>query len=439
MSRLLSLPVVLGAFTAMLQLPVSSVGIAYEWQTRSPAPASANEQPSHLWAAEAFLPVTADRVAAVIPAADQPAWQAYLAESGRRSKLLPNRDLVDHSSNKPLAGGPIGSSYSKGVRLNAKPDYYASEPAQTIADHVVNWQTAVGSWVKSGDYSRDRRPEDDHHDAWSTGTFDNDATIFELRYLALVAQAAGDAPKTKAWRDSFLRGLDYIFAAQYPNGGFPQIYPLVGWYHDAITFNDDALVHILDLLRDVAGRKAEFAFVPEAQAKAAKAAYERGIGCVLATQLKTPSGRLLVWGQQHDPLTLQPCAARNFEPISACSSESAGLVQFLMELPQPSPDVIRAIEGAMSWFQATEFHDVVWTRSATTGTGLAERKGAPGLWARFYELETSKPIFGDRDRSIHYAVTELSNERRLGYGWFNPRANTLPDAYAAWRKRVAAK
>jgi PelA/Pel-15E family pectate lyase len=35
---------------------------------------------------------------------------------------------------------------------------------------------------------------------------------------------------------------------------------------------------------------------------------------------------LLIWGQQHDPLTLLPTAARNFELASLASEESAGLL-----------------------------------------------------------------------------------------------------------------
>ena len=38
--------------------------------------------------------------------------------------------------------------------------------------------------------------------------------------------------RARPWRAAFQRGLEYIFAAQYPNGGFPQIYPLAGGYHD---------------------------------------------------------------------------------------------------------------------------------------------------------------------------------------------------------------
>jgi hypothetical protein len=38
--------------------------------------------------------------------------------------------------------------------------------------------------------------------------------------------------------------------------------------------------------------------------------------------------------------------------------------------------------------------------------------------ARLYELETDRPVFGDRDRTIHNAVEEISLERRNGYGWY---------------------
>ena len=394
-------------------------------------------EPPRPWAADAFLPLTAERIAA-LPTAQQPPWRAYWDKSVERSKLAGARDLVDHSSTKPLAGPPIGSSYSKGVRLGAPAEWYASEEARVIADHVANWQTPAGGWVKSGDYSRDRKPEDDHHDAWSAGTFDNDSTIYEMRFLALVSTALGDTDRSRAWRASFMRGLDCVFAAQYPNGGFPQTYPLVGWYHDAITYNDDADVHILELLRDIADRKPEFAFVPADQAALARSRLDRGIRCVLVTQLTEPDGRRTVWGQQHDPLTLQPCAARNFEPVSECSNESVGLVLFLMSIPRPSPEIVAAVEGATAWFRLRALHGVAWNRDATEGTGLVPRENAPDLWARFYEFGSGKPIFGERDRTIHYAVTELSNERRRGYGWFNSRATALDSAYAAWRKRLAS-
>ncbi|HVS51393.1 MAG TPA: pectate lyase [Opitutaceae bacterium] len=400
----------------------------------------ASAQPPKSWPADAFLPLTAARIAA-LPAAQRPAWERYWEISLAQTKLLPARDLAEHSSNKPLDTAPLGASYSKGVDLGAKPGWYATEAARAIADHVVTWQTIAGGWTKSGDYSRDRRPEDDHRDAWSAGTFDNDATIHELRYLVRVAASNAAAPdqaaRVAAWRASFLRGLDYILAAQYPNGGIPQIYPLAGGYHDAITFNDDAMEHALDLLHDVAARRPELAFVPVEKVARARDGFERGLHCILAAQLRDAAGAPTVWAQQVDSLTLAPCAARNFEPIAACSQESAGVVEFLLTLDSPSPEVIAAVDGAMAWFRARALHGVVWNRNATTGSGLESRPGARDLWARFYELGTDKPIFGDRDRTIHYIETEISFERRRGYAWFGSRPADLFSRYEKWRRELA--
>ncbi len=126
-----------------------------------------------------------------------------------------------------------------------------------------------------------------------------------------------------AYRAAFLRGLDYIFAAQYPNGGWPQVWPLQGGYHDAITYNDDAMLNVLTLLRDVSGTNSEFAFVPEKYRTRAAASLQRGIACMLATQIVV-DGRRTVWCQQHDALTLQPASARNYEMPSQVSSGKRG-------------------------------------------------------------------------------------------------------------------
>jgi len=398
------------------------------------APA-ADIPPPRPWEPDAFLPVTEARLTA-LPAAEQPAWRAYWQASASHAR--PPTKLTDPVENrdKPLVNtAPIPAVYSTRLRLDAPAAWYASAEARLLADNIAAWQRPSGGWTKGGDYRRTPRPEDDHHDAWSAGTFDNDSTIKELRFLALVLTAGEAESSAAAWRASFLRGLDYLFAAQYPNGGFPQIYPLAGGYHDAITFNDDAMVHILELLQDIADRPPGYAFVPADRAALAGERLARGIACVLATQLCGADGRRTVWGQQHDALTLKPCAARNFEPIAECSSESAGIVEFLLTIPRPSPEIVAAIDGALAWFPARALRGVAWDRPASAGSGLVERPGAPDLWARFYEIGTGRPIFGDRDRTIHYVVTELSSERRLGYGWYNTRAAALPARYAAWQAR----
>ena len=288
--------------------------------------------------------------------------------------------------------------------------------------------------MKGINYSEGRLPGTGEIDLWSRGTFDNDATIFELRFLALVAAGEPDTTGSALWREAFLHGLQYVFKAQYPNGGFPQVYPLAGGYHDAITFNDSAMTHALELLQDIAIANPGYGFVPPELREEAGRRLARGIECALATQLKSADGRLTAWCQQYDALTLQPCAARNFEPIATCTNESAALAGFLMTVAHPSPRVIVAVDGAMAWFRQVALRDLSWGRNEAHEERLRSAPGAPPLWARFYELGTDKPIFGDRDRTIHYAVGEISAERRNGYAWYGDWPAATLHAFQSWHR-----
>jgi PelA/Pel-15E family pectate lyase len=402
------------------------------------AKAAETVPPPRPWEPDAFLPVSEARIAA-LPASEQPAWRAYWQASSAQARpsIMPT-DPVENTGTLLLQSTPIPAVHSTRLNLNAAPAWYATAEARALADQIAAWQRPAGGWTKGGVYTRAPQAADDHHDDWSAGTFDNDSTISELRFLAQVIHVADTDPRAAAWHQSFARGLAYIFTAQYPHGGFPQIYPLAGSYHDAVTFNDDAMINLLELLRDIAGRDGAYAFVPAAEAAEAGDRLARGLRCVLASQLRDAAGRPTIWGQQHDALTLRPCAARNFEPAAACSSESANLALFLMSVPSPTPEIVAAVDGAMAWFQAHALPGVAWDRDATTGSGLTPKAGASGLWARFYETGSGRPIFGERDRSVHYTVTELTLERRKGYAWYNSRAAALPAAHAKWRAKLAA-
>lgn len=374
-------------------------------------------EPPRKWEADAFAPLTLARVE-TLPASERSPWVAYLRRSDETRARSPKQETADFSPLQPLATPPAGGSHSRGLNLKASKQWFAGTEAQTIADRVVAAQTIAGGWTKGVDYTRPASEQPAHKpDVWSGGTLDNDATITELRQLALTSIAATDPARAVPWNASFVRGLNYLLEAQYPNGGFPQIYPLVGGYHDAITYNDDAMVNALELLRDVAAGKPEFAFVPEELRLRCASAVARGVECILKTQIVTASGQRTVWCQQHDALTLKPCAARNFEPIAACSAESAEIVRFLSSLAHPTEEVRAAIDSAAAWFVRTAIHGFAWV-SENRVHRLVEQSGAPALWARMYEIDTNKPVFGDRDRTIHYAVEEISAERRNGYAWY---------------------
>jgi len=333
--------------------------------------------------------------------------------------------------------------------LGNAPEWYASAEARRIADGIVSYQTPAGGWSKNlnladhvrrpgesfapNNLSRFLTPDDfdaprDPH--WEyMGTLDNDATTTELRFLAKVI-AAADAQASAVWRAAFLRGVAYLLAAQYPNGGWPQVWPLEGGYHDAITFNDGAVTDAIEVLEAVAEGKGDCSFVPAEVRKRAAASVVRGMQCVLATQIKV-EGRRTVWGQQHDALTLKPVSGRNYEPPAECSSESAGVVGFLMSRPKPDRAVVAAIEDAVAWFRTTAIHGQNYVRGPE-GARLVPSNDDRVLWARFYQIGTDRPIFGDRDKTIHDDVTELSRERRNGYSWYNALPAETLRQYAEW-------
>lgn len=390
--------------------------------------------PPQAWPAEAFRPLSEERIA-TLPMGEQAAWRAYWAESEARARELPVRSTQENAPAGPLSGPPKGGAHTKGLRLDEPRVWYASQDAATIADRVVEAQTVAGGWTKGLDYLRPR-PTQAEADVWSQGTFDNDATTAELAFLARVITATADPARSEAWRRAFLRGLEYIFAAQYPNGGFPQIYPLAGGYHDAVTFNDSAVTHVLELLRDISAEGKSFDFVPATRREDAGHRLARGVACILAAQIER-AGRRTVWGQQHDPITLRPCAARNFEPAAASAAESAALARFLMSLPDPSPEIVRSVDAAVAWFARVALTGVAWDRRAEAGTGLVPAAGAPRLWARLYDIGSDRPVFGDRDRTVHFVVTEISAERRMGYGWYGDWPEATLAAYRGWRERHA--
>ena len=397
----------------------------------------------------AALSLTPERVAA-LPEAQRNAWKEYLDRSAQQMQA--DRAFLraewQAAGLKEPTPAPHGNS-ARSVPLDRPAEWYGGAEARRIAEIVVSFQTPAGGWSKNLDLSaHTRKPAesfapdnlsrylgpddfDTPRDAgWNyVGTLDNDATTTELRFLARVAAAAG-AKEGALFRASFERGVAYLLAAQFPNGGWPQVWPLEGDYHDAITFNDGAVVHALELLQEIAAGRNEFAGVPETLRQAAALAVTRGVEAIVATQI-VETGRRTVWGQQHDALTLLPAAGRNYEPAALCSSESADVMLFLMALPKPDPAVVAAVHSAAAWFEKTAIHDASYERGPN-GRRLAPRPGAARLWTRFYALGTGQPVFGDRDKSIHDTVEEISAERRQGYSWYNSGPQEALDGYSSW-------
>jgi pectinesterase len=281
------------------------------------------------------------------------------------------------------------------------------------------------------DYARGPRQPGQSYaegDRWHyVGTFDNGATTEQMRFLLAADRARGD----ERYRRAFLHGLEYVLAAQLPNGCWPQVYPLEGGYHDAATFNDDAMLRVLRLLRDVARGKAPF--VPRETRERAAESAERGIGCVLAAQVVV-DGRRTSWGAQHDPLTLAPVGARAFEPAGLSGKEGAALFGFLMEIDSPDPRVASAVRGAAAWLRET----AVYGYERQPGQKPVTKPGAGPLWARFHEVGSNRHLFGNRDGTVVNDWRQLPDSA-WGYGWFTDEPRTHLARYAEWSRREDAK
>jgi PelA/Pel-15E family pectate lyase len=406
-------------------------------------------------------PVTRERIA-TLPRKERKAWLEYLDRS-EKQKAIDKQTLKDEQKAAGNAS-PKHALTGRGayaLRIEHSADWYASDGAVQIARNIVTYQVSDGGWSKNIDMVSGPRAPGDLYDAdnlnrfpdladfdkpvdpdWHyIATLDNDATWMQINFLARVTTtlvAAHRDADAAPFRASVERGVEYLLDSQYPNGGWPQVWPLEGGYHDAITVNDDAMLHAVEILHDVATGAADYAFLSPALVRRAGPAAERGIECLLKLQI-VEDGVKTAWAQQYDALTLEPTSARNYEMASLCSDESFPIVEFFMQLPDPAPAEVAAVHAAAAWFTKVEIYgyrfgsgDFRADRNSPEGRKLVAVAGAGPIWSRYYQIGTDKPIFGDRDKTIHDDVNDLSRERRNGYSWFNMEGVAVLAHYKTW-------
>jgi PelA/Pel-15E family pectate lyase len=385
-------------------------------------------------------PVTAERIA-TLSTAEQAAWQAYLAKSAATAAAdAAALDAEVASSGMSSAmKAPDGGDF----KVETKPGdpWFAGAEAGALAEVVISYQAPSGGWSKHTGYSEGPRQPgmqwssqyEPGHSPHYLGTFDNRSTTEQLQYLAKVWQAT----HREDCKAAFVKGLRYVLAAQYPNGGWPQVYPLEGDYHDCITLNDDAIAHILDLLYGIEKGEPRFAFLGEQERQQASAALKKGLQCVAMMQVDQ-GGKKTGWCAQHDAITLKPTAARAMEPATLSGLESARVVKFLMTLSQPSPELKQVIEDGLAWLDAIKITGLTKTKVDGKTAYVADPASTEVYWARFYDLATSKPVFPGRDGVLYPTFEAMAAKNKLGYDFYT----TLPGSIVTngqkkWRKMLA--
>jgi PelA/Pel-15E family pectate lyase len=325
---------------------------------------------------------------------------------------------------------------------------FSSITAQTvaidsIAERMLVYQRSYGGWPKAVheqkvDYNtsltEQARKEIVQGSENDDATIDNKATSREIIYLV----HAYATTKNETYLKAAKRGIDYLLEAQYDNGGWPQYYPNKKIYRAQITYNDDAMINVLNILQDVAELKGDYAVFGQEYTKKAQIAVDKGLKCILKTQV-TLKGKLTVWAAQYDEKTLVPAKARAFELPSLSSSESANIVKFLMRQRNPSQEVIKAITNAVQWFDDAKITGFRIEQIDDPGQPKGKDRvlvpdASSVIWARFYDLDKMEPMFVGRDGIPKKTLAEIDNERRTGYAWYGTWGAKLPKEYDKWKK-----
>ena len=340
-------------------------------------------------------------------------------------QLFPQQSISELSWNKVATGMPAS--------------WYGSEESVKVAENVLLYQRIVGGWPKNiekhkqlSEQGKSRiLKEKSNLDA----IFDNSATTTEMRFLAKMYSNT----KNQVYKESFNRGLQFILDAQYDNGGWPMFFPLREGYYTHITFNDNAIVNILRILSDIKDKEPDFTSITDSdKIPFVIKAYDKGIEIILKTQIKV-DGKPTVWCAQHDEKTFLPAKARSYELPSFSGGESAGIIMFLMEIPDPGPEIIVSVTAAVEWLEAHRLKHIKW-ENFTNKDGLSDRRivndqSAGDMWARFYDLKTGKPFFCDRDGIKKNSLEEIGHERRNGYSWYTDAPQKVLDKYPSWKNK----
>ena len=324
----------------------------------------------------------------------------------------------------------------------SEPAWFATAEAKAVAENVLLYQRNIGGWPKNTQMQTPLTEAEKQKlialkSISKELTTDNRATTQEMLFLSKMYAQVPD----ERYKNAFLAGLNYLLEAQYENGGWPQFYPLKKGYSTHITYNDDSMVNILNVLKEYVDKTDYYSIkLPEATLEKAKIAFSKGIDCIIKSQYKQ-YGILTAWCAQHDEVTLLPANARAYELASLSGKESAKIVLLLMSIENPSLEIITAVNSAVAWFEKTKITDLREERVAVPNSKIMEKvmvkdPNATPLWARFMELEDNTPFFCDRDGIKKASIAEIGQERRTGYAWYTNEPKEVLKKYPAWKKKL---
>ncbi len=303
---------------------------------------------------------------------------------------------------EPPATPAVGIAYLDAYRRTSEPSLLLA--ARSTADSLIRGQLHSGGWSNSIEFD----PVDRKRYAYrvdgppsaksrNVSTLDDNKSQSVIRFLATLDQTLEF--KDQTIHEATLYALDSLVSTQFPNGAWPQGYtvppnavdfPVVKasypktWsrefpkidYKGFYTFNDNSIVDTLRLMM--------MAHQTYGNEKYKNAALRAGEFLLLA-QMPDPQP---AWAQQYDR-DMHPAWARKFEPPSVSGGESQKIIDTLVYLYLET--------GERKYLDsAKKAHRYLSTSSL-----------ANGKMARFYELQTNKPLYFTRQYVLTYDDSDL--------------------------------
>ncbi|MBB3937545.1 pectate lyase [Aureimonas phyllosphaerae] len=287
------------------------------------------------------------------------------------------------------------------------------DAAHTVAAALVDGQLMSGGWHFSIETDPDERENwcyrsrdieakacqriKDNRSANRTVLDDN--TSQSVFNFLIWFDEANDG-KDRSVREAIDYGLGQLMRVQYRNGAFPNFFSTgapgadvetashasmpASWSPDWQKPETPPYFIVNDNVPRDTGRLFLSAYKTYRNPDYLKAAMRLG-DFLVAAQLPHPQEG---WAQQYDR-TLQPVWGRKFEPPAVVSRETAGSIDFLLELYQAS-NKARYLEAARS-----------------AGDWLTGARLSDGTWARYYELNTNRPLYVDNDNRVTFEPVNL--------------------------------
>lgn len=276
------------------------------------------------------------------------------------------------------------------VSIGTAVPVYAGDGETATIGEIMGNQNPDGGWKK---YYNVNTGE------WAKSTIDNGATYTEIRRLA----QEYNKTKNKSYYNALIKGINFLLNMQYDNGGWPEIYQSKE-YHTYIDFNDDSMISVMFLLDEAAKQTGDFTFIDDELAKRCEEAVQKGIDCILKTQI-VYNGEKQIWCQQYDPVTLEPARGRAFELIGNCANESVGIIRFLMSIEKPTPEIKDAVNSAVAYLKRVQIKGIRVEKKGGDVVVVEDPTAKP-IWARFNEIGTDRPFFSTIDGEKKYSLAK---------------------------------